>query len=425
MANIVMTGNNNKSGKSAKGSKDGDMNSFYGKPVDVAPTPAAAIDIPATQATTAPPSIIPAPGSPQTIRTPSEDTDGKWKRVAKKSDAKAQKASAAAVETPAETATATATATPAATAPATATPAATATATATATPAESAVETPTTPPAIAAERVQRAASIREGPPPVCRLNNEAVQASSDSSSEKKLFDSMREMIATQQRAIETMQQQLNAQAYPQFHAFPQYPFGYHMPMMMRPPHEVFGVAAPAIPNGPVLRLEDGTPVAALAAVLAAHTPRDAAPAPRDAAPRDAAPAAAAQHKQQKQHIREPQQAQQAKPQASKDPKADDDEEVEFSPFELRLNDDCPGGFNCPNSKKPSKCPKNHHKLGNVIKKGAKLPKFFCKWERPWKKGPNSKPLRCRNAECFFAHLDGRKDFIEKAAMNEASHASAE
>jgi hypothetical protein len=103
----------------------------------------------------------------------------------------------------------------------------------------------------------------------------------------------------------------------------------------------------------------------------------------------------------------------------------EDEGAEFSPFDLRLNDDCLGGFNCPNSKNPSKCPKNHHKLGNIIKKGAKLPKFFCMWERPWKKGLNGKPIRCRNPMCFFAHLDGRKDFIEKSATNEASYTSSE
>jgi hypothetical protein len=101
-------------------------------------------------------------------------------------------------------------------------------------------------------------------------------------------------------------------------------------------------------------------------------------------------------------------------QAAKHHTKEDDADVELAPFDLKLNTDCPEGFKCPNSKKPADCPKNHNFLGPVIKKGTKLPKFFCKWERPWKKGPNGKSLRCRNPVCYNSHLEGRDDFIMKA-----------
>lgn len=103
--------------------------------------------------------------------------------------------------------------------------------------------------------------------------------------------------------------------------------------------------------------------------------------------------------------------------------AENDTDAEYALFDLDLNEECPDGFNCPNSKNPSKCPKNHQKLGNVIKAGAKLPRFFCKWERPWKNGPNGKPLRCRNVDCYFAHLEHRADYII-SAMNRSTTASA-
>jgi hypothetical protein len=456
MANIVMNVNNKKGGKDAKGSKDVDMNSFYGKPVDMAATPDISISEPeitkpgepsraalaAINAVMTGASKLAVPAidaaaaeSPQTIRNPSEDTysDNKWKRVAKKSDAKTQKGAvdetpqvvAAAVSTP--TTSETPQVVVAAVAKEVSTPAAS--------------ETPSTPQAAAKKpgETLRAASIREGPPPVCRLNNEEASVSD----QKQMFDTMREFIATQQRAMEMMQMQLQAQAQPKQPAPPQYsgigmpqfpgmhqfPVGFHMPMMMpspmmhQPEWSVFG--ANAMP--PV------NPTMAQAAPTAKQHHHKQQQHIRE--PQQQVRETQQQVREPQQHIREPKQQvrepqqqvrepQHAKSQASKDPKADD-EEVEFAPFELRLNDDCSGGFNCPNSKKPTKCPKNHHKLGDVIKKSAKLPKFFCKWERPWKKGPNGKPLRCRNLECFYAHLDGRKDFIEKVIAGAASQETAE
>jgi hypothetical protein len=78
----------------------------------------------------------------------------------------------------------------------------------------------------------------------------------------------------------------------------------------------------------------------------------------------------------------------------------------IAPFDLFLEEDCPDGFNCSNSKNPFMCPKNHHRMGNVIKKGARIPKFFCKFERPWDN------IRCARPECFFAHLAKRHLFIK-------------
>ncbi len=79
----------------------------------------------------------------------------------------------------------------------------------------------------------------------------------------------------------------------------------------------------------------------------------------------------------------------------------------IAPFELMLEEDCPAGFQCPNSKNAEHCSKNHQHLGTTIKKGSPLPKFFCKHERPWEK------KRCIDSHCFFAHLSGRCKFIEK------------
>ena len=383
MANIVMNVHNKKGGKGGKGNKDSDMNSFYNQRVDVAPTAAtaaaaaaaAAIDVVpiATTAAAAAVDVVPIAtaavdvvpiataaaaaaattttteaaaisGSPQTIRTPSEDS--KWKRVAKKSDAKS--VASAAVNAPTK-------------------------------------KTDEVPEEVA----QRAESIRGGPPPVFRLNDDAP------SEQKQMFDAMREFMATQQRMMEMMQMQLQAQSQSQAQAQaqakqvapPVFPFvpqfavpPYHMPMMMPPPNW---------------------------SAYDMQSPGDAPHAAPSAVPSRATNAT-------NQHIREPRIQHAKKPANAADTTP---EEIEFAPFELRLNDECLDGFNCPNSKKPFKCPKNHHKFGDIIKKDAKLPKFFCKWERPWKKGPNNKPLRCRNPECFFAHLEGRKDFIMKSEEN--------
>ncbi len=95
------------------------------------------------------------------------------------------------------------------------------------------------------------------------------------------------------------------------------------------------------------------------------------------------------------------------------PRRADANTLEKAPFDLILNDECPAGFDCPDSKNPSKCSKNHQKYGDVIKKDAILPKNFCKFERPWQK------KRCNNPKCFFAHLKGRSEFMKKASESSA------
>jgi hypothetical protein len=100
------------------------------------------------------------------------------------------------------------------------------------------------------------------------------------------------------------------------------------------------------------------------------------------------------------------------------PKHTRDTEVEKAPFDLNLEEECPEGYKCPHSKDTKKCPKNHQRLGNVIKRNAVIPKHFCKYERPWilvksEKKPDEKPkpMRCHNPECFFAHLEGRAKWL--------------
>ncbi len=82
------------------------------------------------------------------------------------------------------------------------------------------------------------------------------------------------------------------------------------------------------------------------------------------------------------------------------------DETTVAPFDLFLEEDCPAGFGCPNSKNPLKCPKNHQHLGHVIKKGAVIPRFMCRNERPWE------GIRCKKPECIFGHLAKRHVFLE-------------
>ncbi len=389
MANNVMS-DNNKKGK-GKAGKHSDINSFYGSKPTVSDSASAAVEtaqtaqtaqtapiaVPiAVQPAAAPAHNTPAPGSPQTIRNPSDES--KWKRVAKKADS---------VDAPT-------------TPPQAATP--------TEEPAPAAVSNIV--PEVVAERQ---ASIREGPPPTCHLDD-------NSSEQKQMVEAMRDVIANQQRMLEMMQSQLRiSQAPPAFPFMMQHPMQHMasvmsampampMPAMSMPAMQAMPTEYPnwvhqqAVPTPSAFISIPGTGARAAAAV--------AIPATEDVK----------QHKKPdaKPHHNYHKKAEKA--QAKDEDEEDDD--VEFAPFQLRLNDECPANFNCPNSKKPHLCPKNHHKLGNFIKKGAKLPKFFCKWDRPWKKGPNGKPLRCRNQDCFFAHLEGRADFLKKASSDASHHA---
>jgi hypothetical protein len=83
----------------------------------------------------------------------------------------------------------------------------------------------------------------------------------------------------------------------------------------------------------------------------------------------------------------------------------------YAPFALILNENCPAGKDCPNLDNPLNCPKNHDGYDHVIKQGDELPENYCEYECPWKKGPNGKPMRCRNPKCRKSHLDKRQEFI--------------
>ena len=348
---------NNKKGKGKGNNKHSDINSFYStKPaetVDTTPTPTTSVaPVPAATAVDKP---------VQTIRHPdalSNDTT-KWKRVAKPDNDEAtedEEPQAAKVTQEASPDTPITTASD---------------------------DVPQAPQKATISTEDRTAIVAEGPPPVCRLNEATPPQFSEQAS---VFEAMREMIANQQKTLELMQQQLKQQ-YASAPSPMQFPFGFHVPMAM-----------PAMPwmspMGPV-----GTMVSTAPAVEQHH---HAKPDATHGATHDAKP----------HHHEKPGFKHHTKHAAAE--KADDDADAEFAPFDLKLNTDCPDGFKCPNSKKPVACPNNHNFLGPVIKKGTKLPKFFCKWERPWKKGPNGKALRCRNPACYNSHLEGRDDFIMKA-----------
>lgn len=208
----------------------------------------------------------------------------------------------------------------------------------------------------------------EGPPPVCKLN-QAPQEQNQS-----VIEAMQQMIINQQKMLDMMHHQLQHQVHPQ-----PIPFGYPMPMNW------------VGPMTPMMMMPQASQAPQVPQTPQAQAPQVQTPVPQ-----------------------EPQVSQAKAPEAPKaKPKKEDEEHAEFAPFDLKLNVDCPAGFKCPNSKKPSACPKNHNFYGPIIKKGNKLPQFFCKWERPWKKGPNGKALRCRNSDCYNSHLEGRDDFLGK------------
>ncbi len=431
MANIVMNGNNTKKGNAKGKGKQTDIDSHYSnKPVDVPSAPVVAqappADISDVSTTTATPVPPPQPAqAAQTIREPADENGSdttKWKRVAKRRHTSETENPIVAETAPVQVATA-----------------------------ATEDEPKTPPPANVAHHdahhdapqdapqksaTSYAAAREDGPPPVCRLNEATPKPATDSDSDKLEMSSMREAMREMEKAMKAMQQQMQTQAQTQ-HLVPPtplLPMGYHvpvpvpihahMPIQMSqtymqylrslPPNEYPGWMTPQ----PV---QPGTYVpgeAASAAIAAAAGIPKATVVPLPPQPAQVAHVAHAKA-DKKQHAKPAQQAQVAhatKATASDEATAD----AEFSPFDLNLNDDCPAGFKCPNSKKPQACPKNHNLLGAVIKKGAKLPRFFCKWERPWKKGPNGKPLRCRNPDCYNSHLRGRDEFLKKTATQEAS-----
>jgi hypothetical protein len=388
MSSIHMTNNNNKSVKSfksTKSTKDNEMHAYFSKRVD---------DVPVTETSNAPAQVVPAaaeldietmaetatPETPAAASTPMAPPEVVAARLVTDEQVKRQYA---ARNDPPMCRLMEETMTP------------------------MAAMTPMIPPEFG-EQAMRNQFIRTGPPPEFRLNCEAAPVSS----EQKLIDSMLGFIDTQRKALEMMMAQ-REQSVPQFNPFQMMNFPPPPPL---PPFVPTFTAPPEMPVQPVRQ------------VVLAQRPADA-PSYQGMKPifrtqqvaQAAQPAKAAQpqkHEKQEKHEKH------QKPKAKDAPQVE--ENPEFAPFDLELNEECPDGFNCPNSKNPFMCPKNHQKYGNTIKKDAKLPQFFCKWERPWKNGPNTKPLRCRKPNCYLAHLKGRKEFIAYASakQDEAANASA-
>ncbi len=90
---------------------------------------------------------------------------------------------------------------------------------------------------------------------------------------------------------------------------------------------------------------------------------------------------------------------------------------EYAPYDLELEEECKMGFNCIFKTNPRICYKNHQGL-NKIKKFYYIPHYLCKYERPWKlvKDTN-KPMKCDNINCWFSHLKGRKEHLQKIMFN--------
>ena len=91
--------------------------------------------------------------------------------------------------------------------------------------------------------------------------------------------------------------------------------------------------------------------------------------------------------------------------------------IEYAPYDLILEEPCIFGPHCLYKKTPYLCPRNHQKLGKIIKKGSAVPKYLCKYERPWKiLRDTNKPMKCNNVNCWFTHLKGRKEHLNNILL---------
>ncbi len=84
--------------------------------------------------------------------------------------------------------------------------------------------------------------------------------------------------------------------------------------------------------------------------------------------------------------------------------------LEIAPYNLLLEDICEYKNECFYKKEPLVCCKNHQINDLFIMKGQPIPKYLCKYERPWKT-LNGYPMRCQNIHCWFSHLFGREDIL--------------
>ena len=250
------------------------------------------------------------------------------------------------------------------------------------------------------------------PPPV---------VSSELKEMREMFAMQQQMLAQQAQTIAKLQQQQMAPPVPQFPHFPQFQTHFpqfqthfpqfhgqgHFPQYLPPQGTVFVVADTEDPKSAVPVAPNAVSahpyVAHKASSAVAHKGACAAPKPVHMPAPETAPAPeAAASKSWKQSY-----ANKQTPHTPHKRTSPQDETEEFAPFDLLLNDECEAGFACPNSRNTKECPLNHQKFGTVILKGKKLPRFFCKFERPWLK------KRCTNPECYNAHLAGRIDHLVK------------
>ncbi len=84
--------------------------------------------------------------------------------------------------------------------------------------------------------------------------------------------------------------------------------------------------------------------------------------------------------------------------------------TEYAPYDIILEEPCIFGPQCIYKKTPYLCPRNHQNLGKIIKRGEIIPKYLCKYERPWR-WLNGREMRCANNLCWFSHIKNHMYFI--------------
>ena len=86
---------------------------------------------------------------------------------------------------------------------------------------------------------------------------------------------------------------------------------------------------------------------------------------------------------------------------------------DYAPCNLELEEACPYGNYCFDKRNPRECYRNHQTSRLIIPVYSLIPSILCRYERPWKKLSNGEKMRCQNKYCWFSHLKGRKEILEK------------
>ena len=84
--------------------------------------------------------------------------------------------------------------------------------------------------------------------------------------------------------------------------------------------------------------------------------------------------------------------------------------ADIAPYDIILEEPCLFGNNCLYKKYPYMCYRNHQTMETVIEQGQPIPKYICKYERPWK-NINGMPMRCNNPMCWFSHFSHHLYFV--------------